>query len=153
VSDAKVVGLSVGPAGAPARLTRESRDELEFIEGKGVVGDKNFGRSPTRHVNLVSRHSYDWFLRSFGRERPMPGGFGEQITISAELDPNWLPLGQRLQVGEAILEVVTPRTPCDSFREAVGADKVSHFVGHVGLMCAVVKSGKARMGDPVTRVD
>lgn len=149
MTDATVIGLAVGPSDASGRLVREGRDELEFVEGKGVVGDKGFGRTPWRAVNLVSAHSYDWFKASFGRERVLPGGFGEQVTISAEIDPNWLALGQRIQVGDAILEVITPRTPCESFREAVDAEKVSFFVGHVGLMCAVVKGGKARMGDAV----
>jgi MOSC domain-containing protein YiiM len=149
LTQATIIGLAVGVDGNGRRLARDARDELEFVEGKGVVGDKAFGRTPWRAVNLVSAHSYDWFKASFGRERPLPGGFGEQVTISAEIDPNWLALGQRLQICEAVLEVTTPRTPCESFREAVDAEKVSFFVGHVGLMCAVVQGGKAKLGDTV----
>ncbi len=148
MSDARVVGLAIAPQGGAA-LQREARQSLTFVEGKGVEGDKNFGKRAERAVNLLSQHSYDWFNRSFNRERPSPGGFGEQVVISGEIDPNWLKLRQRILVGDAILEVSTPRTPCDSFTSAVDGGKVSHFVGHVGVMCAVVKSGQATVGDVV----
>jgi hypothetical protein len=34
----------------------------------------------------------------------------------------------------------------------VDGGKISHFVGHVGVMCAVVKSGQASVGDAVRLV-
>lgn len=148
MSEAKVIGLAIAPEGG-ARLQREARQSLTFVEGKGVEGDKNFGKRAERGVNLLSQHSYDWFKRSFNRERPSPGGFGEQVVISGEIDPNWLTLRQRIQLGDAILEVTTPRTPCDSFTNAVDGGKISYFVGHVGVMCAVVKGGSATVGDAV----
>jgi MOSC domain-containing protein YiiM len=148
-----VLGLAVGPEGAETPLYREPREAVLLVEGKGIEGDKKFGKSKTRHVNLVSRHSYDWFKQSFGRDRYMPGGFGEQMVISEDIDPNWLKIGQRIRVGEAILQVVTPRTPCEGFTQAVEGAAVSHFVGHVGVMCAVVRGGRARIGDAVSLID
>ncbi|MCB9932936.1 MAG: MOSC domain-containing protein [Planctomycetes bacterium] len=148
MAEAKVLGLAVGPEGNETPIYREARDSVMLVEGKGVEGDKKFGKSHGRQVNLVTRHSYDWFERNFGRSRELPGGLGENIVISSEIDPGWLDLGQRIRVGEAVLEVVTPRAPCAHFTETVEGVKVSHFVGHVGLMCAVVKSGKVSVGDP-----
>ena len=150
MNDGKIIGLAVAPVdGAPSQ--RVARQILNFVEGKGVEGDKNFGRSVGRGVNVVTDQSYTWFKASFQRERPLPGGFGEQVVISG-IDLNWVPLGQRIQLGEAILQVVTPRTPCEGFTSGVDGDKVSHFVGHVGVMCAVVRSGHAKVGDPVRLV-
>jgi MOSC domain-containing protein YiiM len=146
MAEAKVLGLAVGPAGREP-LYREARESVNLIEGSGVEGDKKFGTSKGRQVNLLSESSYRWFERNFGRERELPGGFGENIVISSELDLAWLDLGQRIRIGDAVLEVVTPRAPCASFTEAVEGVKVSHFVGHVGLMCAVVKSGPVKLGD------
>lgn len=144
---AKILGLAVGPEGNTTPIHREARDSVNLVEGKGVEGDKKFGTSVGRQVNLISKHSYEWFERNFGRERALPGGFGENIVISNELDLAWLDLGQRIRVGDAVLEVVTPRAPCATFTEAVEGVKVSHFVGHVGLMCAVVKGGVIKVGD------
>jgi MOSC domain-containing protein YiiM len=98
-------------------------------------------------VNLLSQQSYDWFERNFGHELDLPGGFGENIVVSSDLDLSWLDLGQRIAIGEAVIETITPRAPCAGFTEAVDGIKVSHFVGHVGWMCAVVKGGTVKVGD------
>ena len=146
MSEAKVLGLAIGPEGHEP-IHREARESVNLVEGSGVEGDKKFGKSKGRQVNLLSERSYKWFERNFGRERELPGGFGENIVISSELDLAWLDLGQRINIGDAVLEVITPRSPCASFTEAVDGVKVSHFVGHVGWMCAVVKSGAVKVGD------
>jgi MOSC domain-containing protein YiiM len=145
----KILHLCIGPEGTP-ELTREPRDEVEFVEGKGIKGDKKFGKSTSRHVNLITQASYDWFKASFKRELKAPGGFAEQVVVSSDLDINWLPLGAKLQLGEAVLELAKPRAPCMHFSEGVDAPSEELFVGHVGIMCRVIKSGKARVGDAVT---
>ncbi len=147
-ASARIIHLCVGLEGAPA-LQREPRNEVEFVEGKGILGDKKFGKSSSRHVNLISEQSYAWFKASFGRELRAPGGFAEQVVISRDIDINWLPLGARLQVGEAVLELVKPRQPCMHFASSAGAPSEELFVGHVGIMCRVIKGGEAKVGDAV----
>lgn len=147
MTEAKVLGLAIGPEGNTTPIYREARDSVNLVEDKGVEGDKKFGKSHGRQVNLLSQRSYDWFTRNFGRELELPGGFGENIVVSSELDLAWLDLGQRITIGGAVIEVVTPRSPCASFTEAVDGVKVSHFVGHVGWMCSVVKGGPVKVGD------
>ena len=100
-------------------------------------------------MNLLSQHSYDWFERNFGRNLTLPGGFGENIVVSG-IDLSWLDLGQCIKLGDAVIELITPRAPCAGFTEAVDGIKVSHFVGHVGWMCAVVKGGTVKVGDSAT---
>ena len=153
MTEATVLGLAIGPEGSSMPIHREARDAVNLVEGKGVEGDKKFGKSVGRQVNLVSQRSYDWFERNFGRPRDLPGGMGENIVISSEIDPSWLDLGQRIRIGEAVLEVVTPRSPCERFTETVEGIKISHFVGHVGLMCAVVKGGAVKVGDKAVLED
>jgi MOSC domain-containing protein YiiM len=146
MSEGVVVGLAIGPEGG-ASLQREARKVVKLVEGKGVEGDKKFGTSHGRQVNLLSQQSYDWFERNFGHELDLPGGFGENIVVSSDLDLSWLDLGQRIAIGEAVIETITPRAPCAGFTEAVDGIKISHFVGHVGWMCAVVKGGTVKVGD------
>jgi MOSC domain-containing protein YiiM len=144
----KILHLCIGPEGTPD-LTRQPRDEIELVEGKGIKGDKKFGKSTSRHVNLLTQASYDWFKQSFKRELKAPGSFGEQVVVSSDLDVNWLPLGTKLQFGEAVLELAKPRAPCMHFATNVDAPSEELFVGHVGIMCRVIKGGKARVGDAV----
>lgn len=145
---ATVTGLAIGLEGGKP-LSREKRESVKLVEGKGVEGDKNFGKSKVRHVNLVNARSYAWFAASFGRALQAPGSFGEQIVVSDAIDLNWLPLGARLKVGEALLELATSRTPCETAATALNADKPSHLVGHVGVLCKVIESGTVRNGDAV----
>ena len=74
MTEAKVLGLAVGPAGHDTPIYREARNSVNLVEGQGVEGDKKFGLSKGRQVNLLSERSYKWFERNFGRERTMPGG-------------------------------------------------------------------------------
>lgn len=151
MSEAKVLGLALGPKEKrDIPIYREARDSVKLVEGQGVEGDKKFGKTTGREVNLLDKRSYDWFEKNFGRARELPGGLGENIVISEGIDCAWLDLGQRIRIGEAELEVISPRSPCAKFTETVKGPKVSHFVGHVGLMCNVTKSGEVKVGDIAT---
>jgi MOSC domain-containing protein YiiM len=77
----------------------------------------------------------------------LPGSGKENITTRgvaiAELQQ-----GQRMRVGEAILEVVKPCTSChlmddirDGLKEAIR--------GRRGMICHVVKAGRIRRGDRI----
>ena len=146
---AKVVGLCIAPEGG-APLSREPRKQLELVKAKGIVGDRKFGKSATRQVNLLTARSYEWFEQSFGRKLEAPGAFGEQVVINDEIDLNWLPVGARLSVGDAVLEIAYGREPCLHMAGNLGIDKAAYFVGHVGVLCRVTQSGVVKVGDRVT---
>jgi MOSC domain-containing protein YiiM len=149
---ATVTGLALGPQGEHPPLHRVAQPTLTLVEGKGVQGDKKFGASQHRQVNLINARTYAWFAASFGRALPAPGAFGEQVIVSDAIDLNWLPIGARFRVGGALLEVASNRTPCQSLADKVGVDRVSHFVGHVGVLCRVIEGGQVRNGDAVQLV-
>ncbi|MBK9973535.1 MAG: MOSC domain-containing protein [Planctomycetes bacterium] len=149
---ATITGLALGPAGDHPPLHRVAQQVLTLVEGKGVKGDKKFGTSQHRQVNLINARTYAWFAASFNRALPAPGAFGEQLIVSDAIDLNWLPIGARFRVGAALLEVASNRTPCESLATKVGVDRVSHFVGHVGVLCRVVQGGEVRHGDAVQLV-
>ncbi|MBX3475344.1 MAG: MOSC domain-containing protein [Planctomycetes bacterium] len=146
---ATITGLALGPAGEHSPLHRLAQESLTLVAGKGVQGDKKFGTSQHRQVNLINARTYAWFAASFGRALAAPGAFGEQVIVSDAIDLNWLPIGARFRLGEATLEVASNRTPCQSLADKVGVDRVSHFVGHVGLLCRVIEGAQVRLGDAV----
>ncbi len=149
---ATITGLALGPAGDHPPLHRVAQPVLTLVEGKGVQGDKKFGTSQYRQVNLINARTYAWFAASFGRALASPGAFGEQVVVSDAIDLNWLPIGARFRIGGALLEVASNRTPCDSLAKKVGVDRVSHFVGHVGVLCRVLEGGEVQNGDAVQLV-
>jgi MOSC domain-containing protein YiiM len=49
----------------------------------------------------------------------VPGAFGENLTIGT-LESALFRIGDRLHIGEVILEVTAPRIPCDTFATRMG---------------------------------
>ncbi|MCC6572631.1 MAG: MOSC domain-containing protein [Planctomycetes bacterium] len=145
---AKVLHLCIAPEGG-APLLRSPQDQVKLVKGKGIEGDRKFGQSKTRQINVITQRSYPWFEQSFGRKLKAPGAFGEQVVISDDIDLNWLPVGTKLSLGEAVIEIAYGREPCLHMAGNLGADKAAYFVGHVGVLCRVIKGGVVRVGDRV----
>ena len=85
---------------------------------------------------------------------------GDQLYVDLSLSDDNLPAGQRLQIGEAILEVsALPHTGCKMFAERFGVDAM-RFVNsdegkrlHLrGINARVVQEGTIRTGDRVVKV-
>lgn len=85
---------------------------------------------------------------------------GDNLFIDLDLSPENLPVGQRLTVGSAILEITAvPHLGCAKFIERYGKDACV-FVnsrtgkGHRlrGVYARVVQDGRVTIGDSVTKV-
>ena len=94
-----------------------------------------------------------------------PGALGENLTIRG-LDRHALQLGQRLQVGDATIELTTIRTPCstlDVYGTGIQAamydarvqegDRDSPRWGLSGFYASVVQPGSVRPGDAIGPAD
>ena len=76
-----------------------------------------------------------------------PGRARENITTRG-IALGTLSLGQRLRVGEALLEVTKPCTPCHQMDE-IRQGLQEAIRGRRGLLCRVVEPGRIRRGDRV----
>ena len=134
---AEVLHLFQCPAhGEPMREC----EEAWAVENKGFR-DCIHGRSgSTRQVLLMDSETLEEFGIAPGRAR-------ENITTRG-IALGALALGQCLRVGEALLEVTKPCTPChqmDEIREGLQ----EAIRGRRGLLCRVVEPGRIRRGDRV----
>jgi MOSC domain-containing protein YiiM len=135
----------------------------ELRQDHGLVGDSHAGlsqpfdklvlseaeglRTP-RQVSLLALESIERANREQGIEA-VPGSFAENLTTQG-LDLLSLKVGNRLRVGEALLEVVQIGKPPE-------VAHTYHFQGvsvlpTEGVFCRVVEGGWVRRGDEIARL-
>lgn len=121
----------------------------------GLFGDhisdtENHGGAD-QAVYVYGEPDYAWWSGELGRTLPA-GTFGENLTISG-LESAQARIGDRMQVGTAVLEVSAPRIPCATLAARMGDPSfVRRFrrAERPGLYCRVIEAGPVRAGDRVT---
>jgi MOSC domain-containing protein YiiM len=119
------------------------------VEGDAVCDARHHG-GPDQAVYVYGAPDYAWWSEQLGRELP-PGTFGENLTVSG-LESARARIGDRLRVGEVLLEVTSPRIPCQTLARRMGDP---HFAVRFreaerpGLYCRVLGEGCVRAGDAV----
>jgi len=112
-------------------------------KGVGLVGDSHAGTE--KEVSLLAIESIQKLYQETGLSAG-PGCFAENITTEG-MNLTSLPIGSKLQVGEAKLMVIQ-----------IGKDpSQSHtynFQGYSilpkeGVFCKVIESGEVKIGDPI----
>lgn len=126
-----------------------------FIGPDGLAGDaivdlESHG-GKDQAVYLYSREDYAWWEVELGRAVE-PGTFGENLTISG-LRSAEACVGDRYTFGDVVLEVTSPRIPCNTFAVRMGDP---HFVKRFmaakrpGVYCRVLKTGAVQAGESGT---
>ena len=80
-----------------------------------------------------------------------PGSFGENLTIT-DLESADLRIGDRLHIGEVLLEIAASRIPCNTLAARMndtGFVKKFRQARRPGLYCRVIKEGFVQTGDTV----
>jgi MOSC domain-containing protein YiiM len=120
------------------------------LAGDVVKDSKNHG-GVDQAVYIYGVVDYVWWENELGRELP-PGTFGENLTIS-ELESTGFQAGDRLGMGEVILEVTSPRIPCGTLAARMEDPKFARrfrLAERPGLYCRVIQPGQVRAGLAVT---
>jgi MOSC domain-containing protein YiiM len=153
-----VVQVSVSQGGIPKRAIPSG----ELTEA-GIVGDRwryPFHGGRRKAILLVTIEGIDELV-SHGFP-VFPGALGENLT-SRGLDRRELRLGQRVQVGEAEIELTQIRLPCATIdvygsgiqaamydKRVQGGDSGSSRWGLSGFYAAVIQPGLVRPGDSLS---
>ena len=139
-------GICKAPVDGPVRLTRLG------IPGDVIVASDHHG-GIDQAIYAYSADDYDWWARETGRDF-FPGLFGENLTIR-DL-PSDLNVGDRLLIGEVVLEATAPRIPCDTFAarmEDSGFGLAFRKAERPGIYFRVLNEGHVQVGDQVTLVE
>jgi len=138
---ATVSGLFVSPERKSGRS--EARERVLAIANRGFESCAH-GNPPRREVLLASKEHLD----AVGVE---PGAIRENVTVAGTDVQAW-PVGQRVKVGGATLEITMVCDPChrmDELREGLR----SELDGKRGMLAHIVESGPIALGDEIVLVN
>ena len=145
---------------------REILDVAELDPAEGLMGDnwKTRGSAGTpdgaadremqlnvmnsRAISLIAQTAERWALA------------GDQLFVDLDLSEQNLPVGTRLGIGSAVIEVTSPpHAGCQKFVERFGVDAMKWVNSDVGrglrlrgLNARVIRAGVIHAGDSVTKI-
>lgn len=139
----ELTGLYKEPVAGPVQVT------CAGLPGDAIISTRHHG-GPDQALYVYGGADYAWWAAELGRELT-PGTFGENLTIS-ELESGPLAVGDRLHIGDVVLEVTAPRIPCATFARRM-ADPVFiarfRIAERPGAYCRVIREGAIQAGAPV----
>ena len=152
--DGRVERVVVRPLeGAPG--TRETPQSVRVTAEGGVEGDRwsEARRSPGSQVSLINVH----VIRDLAGGEEREALCGDNLHVNLDLSEKNLPVGTRLAIGSAVLEVSDEmHRPCGFFAERYGkraAKRVARAtrIGRRGrgVLCGVVRDGAISVGDGI----
>lgn len=117
--------------------------QLEAVAGKGLIGDKCFGRRHRQVLLISSVH-----LDELGFK---PGELREQITVELP-ELQQLPIGTIVEVGDVEFEIEQDCEPCSRMAGMLG-ETPEAFIARSsfkrGMLVKVKKGGTIKIGDAV----
>ena len=146
----------------PADDEREILDEAHLDPGSGLVGDRWAGRHEHTPVYLSAELTVinTRVLAAIEPDRARWPLAGDQIYVDLDLSVENLPIGSRLAIGSAVIEISeTPHTGCSKFSARFGSDAlrwINSPTGRAhrmrGLNAWIVEAGTVRPGDTIRKV-
>lgn len=136
--------------GSPREVARTVERTLA-IAGIGLeddrLGQHGEAELSKRQVTLIQAEHLDVIARLARVERVDPVGLRRNLVVSGI---NLLSLkNARLQVGDALLEIVGPCQPFSRLEESIGPGGYAAMRGHGGMTARVITTGAIRVGDVV----
>jgi len=139
-----MVGRVVGVCMSQRRTDPKKNVEHGFLQkGLGLVGDAHAGSE--KEVSLLAIESIQRLCRETGISAG-PGSFAENITTEG-IDLVSLPIGSKLQIGDAKLVVI--QIGKDPSQAHTYNYQGYSILPKEGVFCKVIESGEVKIGDTV----
>ena len=137
-------GIVVGVCVSQRKTDPKKNEGKGFLQkGLGMVGDSHAGTE--KEVSLLAIEDVHKLCHETGISAG-PGCFAENITTEG-IDLPSLPIGSRLQIGKAKLEVI--QIGKDSSQAHTYNYQGYSILPKEGVFCKVIESGEVKMGDPI----
>ena len=129
-------------------LSKESSQRISVevisVDEKGVLDDKFYAKDMQRSILITSIDSY-LMAEESGIDVPH-SSLGENILV--DCNPYALPLGSRLLIGDAVLEITQNCTLCKSLTK-VDSRLPKLLKNDRGIFAKVIRRGIIKVGDKI----
>ena len=157
-----VTGLYAGtlqalqPEGQRSGIYKLPIEQAE-VTRKGIVGDQQadlrFHGGPEKALHQYACDSYELIVSHYPQLRgvAIPGSLGENLS-SPDLNDADVCIGDVYRMGQVLLQVSQPRSPCWKINHKFAVDKLSLFIEQhriTGWYYRVLEMGRIRIGDPI----
>ena len=138
-------------------IDKKSVGKPVFVGTNGLQGDvicdQEVHGGVDQAVYAYSADDYAWWSDELGREIA-PGTFGDNLTIAGL--PTNMNAGERLLIGDVVLEATAPRIPCAKFAAQMQDSQFGikfRRAERPGTYFRVLNEGQVAAGDAATFVD
>jgi MOSC domain-containing protein YiiM len=138
----RMVGKVAGVCMSQRRTDPKKNVEEGFLKkGVGVLGDSHAGTE--KEVSLLAIESIQRLCQESGIKAE-PGCFAENITTEG-MDLTFLPIGTKLQIGEA--KLVVTQIGKDPSQAHTYTYQGHSILPKDGVFCKVIENGEVKVGD------
>ncbi|HSH41448.1 MAG TPA: MOSC domain-containing protein [Arenicellales bacterium] len=147
-----------GPNSEPSGFIKQTVDGSVRVTRLGLEGDQQADRQHHGGTDKALLHYDHDHYAHWRRDQPhlsellsAPGAFGENLSSSG-LDEGNVCIGDRFQLGSAVVEVSQGRQPCWKLGHRFGDPRMVKAVvktGRCGWYYRVVAPGEVAAGDPI----
>jgi len=139
-------GIRKRPAEGPVFIGTDA------VAGDNISDRKHHGGAD-QVVYAYSQDDYEWWSSQLRRELA-PGTFGENLTIEGL--PSDMNVGDRLLIGDVLLEATAPRIPCSTLAAQMQDSAFGMAFREAerpGIYFRVLNEGEVSTGDAVTYIE
>ena len=122
------------------------------VAGDTICNPEHHG-GPDQVVYAYSSDDYSWWSGQLGRPLA-PGTFGDNLTIDGL--PTDMYVGDRLLIGDVLLEATAPRIPCSTLAAQMQDSQFGmnfRRAERPGIYLRVLNEGEISAGDAVTLIE
>lgn len=137
-------GIFKEPVGGPVHVGRLN------IDGDRQA-DLSVHGGPDRPVYAYPHEHYDYWAHELGRDAFAFGQFGENLTVEGFSEAE-VCIGDRLRIGDVLLEVSQPRLPCFKMAIAISDSRFPKMMlesGRLGFYLRVIEEGSIKAGQEI----
>ena len=148
------VRLIPGRKAAKTGIYKLPVDHPVMVGTEGLAGDRIVDRKHhggrDQAVYIEGSVDYDWWRAELGQDLPA-GTFGENLLVEG-LSNREIAVGDRLEIGDVVLEITSARMPCSTFAARMDDRMfVKRYTraARPGAYARVLSEGTIRAGDEV----